>query len=331
MNNHPQPVLDRGFVALIDEPNSDLKVVNAARVSFAKKSTTFEERDAKLISYLAKHNHWTPFAHCRYHYQLVVSEPTFRLLEQIQEEGVRWRARWLGNVLGVSTSLWTAARWGLPIPAGTCDHSYAAIVSCNTRSGFDVGMLRLDRQPLSWDEWREEEPVTLHIKMPVFVARQWMRSNVGIVYNEVSRRYVDDTPDIHVPDKWRKRPDKSIKQGSSDEAVEVPDLESELHSYEAGKEPITLRRKVGDARCLSRATYDHLLRHDVAPEQARIVLPVAHYTEVWMTASLRALARVLRDRLAPNAQWEIRQYAVAARDLVAPKYPLLERLIHETT
>lgn len=50
-------------VELIDHMGSDLAVVNAARVSFAKESKEFVEQDAKLISYLAKHDHWTPFAH----------------------------------------------------------------------------------------------------------------------------------------------------------------------------------------------------------------------------------------------------------------------------
>lgn len=71
------PVLDRGFVQYVDHMGNDLTVVNAARVSFAKESDwegerhwtgaikdkTLSEKDSKLIRYLAKHNHWTPFAH----------------------------------------------------------------------------------------------------------------------------------------------------------------------------------------------------------------------------------------------------------------------------
>jgi len=70
-------VLDKGFVRYIDHMGNDLMVVNAARVSFNKESDwegeqkwtgeiagkKLSERDQKLISYLAKHNHWTPFAH----------------------------------------------------------------------------------------------------------------------------------------------------------------------------------------------------------------------------------------------------------------------------
>jgi len=57
------PVLDRGFVQYVSHMGNDLTVVNAARVSFHKESTEFGGKDEKLISYLAKHNHWTPFAH----------------------------------------------------------------------------------------------------------------------------------------------------------------------------------------------------------------------------------------------------------------------------
>jgi len=56
-------VLDKGNVELVDNMGSDLTVVNAARVSFANHKEDFEEKDEKLIRYLADHNHWTPFAH----------------------------------------------------------------------------------------------------------------------------------------------------------------------------------------------------------------------------------------------------------------------------
>ena len=56
-------VLDHGHVELVDHMGSDLTVANAARVSFSIHKEKFEDKDAKLINYLAKHNHWTPFAH----------------------------------------------------------------------------------------------------------------------------------------------------------------------------------------------------------------------------------------------------------------------------
>ena len=56
-------VLDKGYVQLVDVMGNDLTVVNSARVSFSNHKDEFGEKDEKLIRYLAKHNHWTPFAH----------------------------------------------------------------------------------------------------------------------------------------------------------------------------------------------------------------------------------------------------------------------------
>lgn len=64
----PDPTYAGVSVEIVDHMGSDLSVVNAARVSFSKLSELQEdgvlsERDAKLINYLAKHNHWSPFGH----------------------------------------------------------------------------------------------------------------------------------------------------------------------------------------------------------------------------------------------------------------------------
>lgn len=62
-NSEKVDVLDKGFVQYVSHMGDDLTVVNAARVSFNKESEEFGDRDEKLIRYLAKHKHWTPFAH----------------------------------------------------------------------------------------------------------------------------------------------------------------------------------------------------------------------------------------------------------------------------
>jgi thymidylate synthase (FAD) len=64
MSNLNNILFDKiGRMDLIDSLGTDLTVVNAARVSFLKESTVFEDKDEKLLRYLAKHNHWSPFAH----------------------------------------------------------------------------------------------------------------------------------------------------------------------------------------------------------------------------------------------------------------------------
>lgn len=63
MENNLIQVLDKGYVRLVDKMGSDLSVVNAARASFAKESKEFTQQDAKLLNFLARENHMSPFRH----------------------------------------------------------------------------------------------------------------------------------------------------------------------------------------------------------------------------------------------------------------------------
>ena len=193
-------------VKLIDHMGSDLSVVNAARVSFAKESEwesipeggeiegLLSLGDEKLIKFLAKHNHWSPFGHAS---------------------------------------------------------------------------------------------MQFHIKAPIFVARQLVKHQVGLVWNEVSRRYVDDEPEFYIPKVWRLKADDK-KQGSSDETIE--------YNIEGAIQFVT-------------QTYHNLLREQVAPEMARMVLPQNLYTEWYWSGTLMAFARVCNLRCAKDTQWETQQIA----------------------
>jgi thymidylate synthase (FAD) len=154
--------------------------------------------------------------------------------------------------------------------------------------------------------------IQFRIKMPIFVAREWMRSNIGVAYNEVSRRYVDTEPEIFVPKYLRGRAEKGqSKQGSNAE-------------YFAGRfqEEQVLIRRMKNFAVESATMYDSLLRDGVAPEMARQVLPVALYTEVIMTASLHACARIYGLRSTPDVQAETRAYAWAMGKLIQPLFPV---------
>jgi len=193
-------------VKLVDKMGSDLSVVNAARVSFAKESEweaipegghiegLLSLADEKLIKYLAKHNHWSPFGHAS---------------------------------------------------------------------------------------------MQFHIKAPIFVARQLVKHQVGLVWNEVSRRYVDDEPEFYTPKEWRLKADNK-KQGSSDETIE--------YNIDGAIQFVT-------------QTYKNLLREQVAPEMARMVLPQNLYTEWYWSGTLMAFARVCNLRCAKDTQWETQQIA----------------------
>jgi len=150
--------------------------------------------------------------------------------------------------------------------------------------------------------------ITFRIKLPIFVARQLMRSNVGVVFNEVSRRYVDGQPECWAPTDWRGRPAKSIKQGSGD-VLPSDDQERADGIY---------CRAVGVAE----RAYAELIGMGVAPEMARTVLPLSTYTELWATMSLAAAARISGLREKPDAQVEIQEVCRAMGKLTRERFPV---------
>ena len=187
-------------VDLIDHMGTDLTVVNAARVSFDKTSSTLDDKDIKLIKYLAKHNHWSPFSHCF---------------------------------------------------------------------------------------------VQFRVKAPIFIARQLAKHQVGLSWNEVSRRYVDSPPEFYEPETWRGKPE-NVKQGSDGEAKSqyFPNL------------------YLGDVTELALNNYDKMIVQGVAPEMARMVLPQNMYTEWYWSGSLYAFSRVCQLRLDKTSQIEVQEVAV---------------------
>lgn len=226
-------------VSYVNHMGDDLTVVNAARVSFDKESNwekgdllnplsqesavyekCLSEQDQKLINYLAKNNHWSPFAH---------------------------------------------------------------------------------------------NSITLRIKAPIFVARQLVKHQVGGVWNEISRRYVDTEPEFYFPDIWRGKP-VNAKQGSSD--VMIPDFiierALEWYSYTGTEYLIT-------ECCLK--SYLELIESGVCPEQARMVLPQNTMTEWWWTGSLMFFNRVCKQRLDPHAQKECRDVAEQINKICEGLFP----------
>lgn len=228
-------VLDNGFVEYVSHMGDDITVVNAARVSFAKESdweygdvkiekygTTSKkqlgDKDRKLIDYLAKHNHWTPFAHPQ---------------------------------------------------------------------------------------------ITFRVKAPIFIRTQLFKHKVGIVENEVSRRYVTFEPEFYTPF-WRTAPANGAKQGSDKFLCDEESL-----THECGNLDRDYTSFVENAK----EFYTTLLKMGIAPEQARGVLPQSAYTEWWWTGSLSAFARVCKLRSESHAQWEVQQYAAVFSEILKDLYP----------
>jgi len=147
--------------------------------------------------------------------------------------------------------------------------------------------------------------IMMREKVPIFVARQRFKHMVGFTYNEVSRRYVDDGPEFFTPDVWRSRPEGSVKQGSG----------SALMSQDY------VQAAVDHVHSTAWSTYSRLLASNVAPEQARMVLPQSMYTEYYVTGSLSAWARAYKQRIDAHAQMEIQDLARSWNDIIAPLYP----------
>ena len=199
-------------VEFIDKMGTDLSVVNAARVSYAKFKDKFEDKDEKLIKFLAEHNHWSPFAHASLQFR---------------------------------------------------------------------------------------------IKAPVFVARQLVKHQVGLVWNEISRRYVDYTPELYEPKEWRGRPQNS-KQGS-DGTVSIDS--NEKHRLDMTMEQCKI-------------IYNSLIGKGIAPEQARMVLPQSMMTEWIWSGTLYAFARVCNLRCAKDTQEETREVANQIHNICKEEFPI---------
>lgn len=142
------------------------------------------------------------------------------------------------------------------------------------------------------------------IKAPIFVARQLVKHQVGLAWNEVSRRYVDFPPELYKPKTWRGRP-KNSKQGSDGEIKLDQTIE---YSMESAMES-----------CL--ITYNTLLDKGVAPEQARMVLPQSMMTEWYWSGTLYAFSRICNLRCKPDTQKETRDVADEINKLCDSKFP----------
>ena len=171
-----------------------------------------------------------------------------------------------------------------------------------------------------WDE-RHTSPfrhaaMTFEVYAPLFVARQWWKHAVASTHlddqngwNESSRRYITENEEFYVPeaDQWRSKPANS-KQGSGEPIMEGKGnyFTSALNSYiEQGEE-----------------LYQRAMDQEVAPELARLFLPAYGMYVRWRwTVSLHGVLTFLDQRLPQDAQYEIREYAEAVKQLTKDTFP----------
>jgi len=163
------------------------------------------------------------------------------------------------------------------------------------------------------------------IKAPEFVLRQWYKHVVGIettsshatkdhAWNEISGRYVE-VEDFYYPDVWRKQSEDN-KQAS----------EGELDDLQQKRMSLAYKTYMNQVEMV----YDHMISSGVAKEQARIVLPLSQYTQVWWTASFQSVMNFIELRDEPTAQVEIQEYARALKKIMLDAFPETTKLWSET-
>ncbi|MBF9015221.1 MULTISPECIES: FAD-dependent thymidylate synthase [unclassified Oceanispirochaeta] len=209
------PVLDKGFVRLVDYMGSDDRIVQSARVSYGSGTKSFRE-DKGLINYLLRNEHTSPF---------------------------------------------------------------------------------------------EQVVFTFHTKMPIFVARQWVRHRTARV-NEISGRYSVMKNEFYLPsEKDVAFQSLDNKQGRSEEEI-PPELKQKVRSMLEEEQ-----NKVYE-------NYTALLDDNVARELARINLPLSLYTEWYWQMDLKNMFHFLKLRMDAHAQMEIRVYAEEIHKLVSLVCPV---------
>ena len=276
----------------IDHMGDDLAIVNAAKVSFGKRSEWAEVP------------HWvnTKFGCDEYEGDYVLSKKDQGLIQFLA------RGCTSGDWDQIETDI---IEMGIDQLCVDDDPRVAEISRENLRDLLN----HVRRMPSHWSPFAHTA-ISLHLKMPIFVARQIMKHTTGIEYNEVSRRYVDSDPEFYVPDVWRKKAD-NVKQGSSDEAVDLGRF-----PYEPYCEDWTLPDGRYGLNELLLEVYKDMLAKGVAPEQARMILPQSMYTEVIATGNLYAWANLYVQRTDSHAQKETQDLAKQIGEIIQPLYPV---------
>lgn len=155
--------------------------------------------------------------------------------------------------------------------------------------------------------------VQIRVSMPIFLARQFVKHQVGGVWSEESRRYISDEPGVYIPEEWHTRPD-DIKQGSGG-------LIEEMIPY-LGSKPVSVGDVAEEATEHSVRTYLSMVRQGVAPEEARTILPLNMMTTVVWTGSLLFWSRVVNQRVDGHAQLAAQVLGKQISAIVGPLFPV---------
>ena len=183
-------------------------------------------------------------------------------------------------------------------------------------------LAHVKRMPRHWVPFANGGHATMHFKVPLFVARQLQKHTAGFnPWSEVSRRYVDSTPEFYLPTSWRGR-SADKKQGSTGEIVTscVHDKDGELTHP---------RFAAADVNELALATYQNMIDGGVCPEQARMVLPQNMYTEMTWGGNLYAWCSLYNTRSYGDTQAETANVAQQIKAIVEPLFPVSWKALTE--
>jgi thymidylate synthase (FAD) len=164
--------------------------------------------------------------------------------------------------------------------------------------------------------------ITVRCQAPIFLARQLMKHQAGLSWNEISMRYCDKPVGFFIPEEWRSRPDKSLKQGSGNGVVEILSENDEYYAIELKE---FYQNHLNNCVTL----YERLLDNNVAPEMARIVLPQSMLTDWVWTGNLMAFSHVYNLRSKDNAQLEARVFAEQLNSVIEPLFPVSWKALTE--
>lgn len=257
------------FAEYIDHMGSDLTVVNAARTSFGKESDW-------VYAYPPEDAEGNQLDH----------EPP-KVLSQADANLIRYLAT------GYRTKEWDefldeikdAAINGSPADLTNLLHAYK-------------------RRAQHWAPFGHPH-LEIRMTLPIFLARQFVKHQVGGVWSEESRRYMSSEPEFWFPEQWHSRPD-DIKQGS--EGL----VEDQYPAHQFSRQ----------ATAHSLEHYNALLRIGVAPEEARTILPLNMMTTVTWTGSLLFWSRVCNQRVDSHAQKAAQELGKKISDIARPLFPV---------
>lgn len=159
--------------------------------------------------------------------------------------------------------------------------------------------------------------ISLRVTAPIFVARQLFKHQVGLVVNEVSRRYVNSPPEFYTTDKF------GIKSENKKQGAKEGEFITTLFEDTQGKQkyPVSVEQFLSYVAENALDDYNWLLKQDVAAEDARMILPMSMMTSFIWTGSLYAFSRVYNLRSSVDAQRQSREIAFMINDIIGPLFP----------